>query len=107
MCRLVEKQAKAESVAEQCVCRVIFVRDSDAKSLTCNFLFGNSECDGILMRIKGLLCDFSRGKGELAQLMYGKATSNPMSCDNDRFRIAFNEYRSIPLSICCEKRKTC
>lgn len=57
MCRLVEKAGKAKNVAEQCVCRVICVRDSGAKSLTCNFLFGNSECDGILMRIKGLFSD--------------------------------------------------
>lgn len=55
------RAGKAENVVEQCVCRVIYVRDSGAKSLTCNFLFGNSECDGILMRIKGLFCDLFGG----------------------------------------------
>lgn len=100
------KAGKAKNVAEQCLSCHLLVRDSDAKSLTCNFLFGNVESDGILMRIKGLFCDFSRRK-QISATNVWKATSSSMSCDNDRFRIAFKVYRSIPLSIFyMENKKT-
>lgn len=81
------KAGKAKNVVEQCLSCHLLVRDSDAESLTCNFLFGNSVCDGILMRIKGLFCEFRRRK-QISAANVWKATSSSMSCDNDRFQIA-------------------